>query len=83
MHRPIIDFYAGKGPLTSNGIESVLYLKVNNSLNTDSNLPDIECMQALGTVGFDSGICIFLFCSENIIFVNSVRYMLFNYMLIS
>lgn len=45
----------GKGPFTSTGIESLLYMKVNDSVNADPELPDIELLQSFATIGFDTG----------------------------
>lgn len=48
----------GKGPLTSTGIESLLYMKTNNSVSSDPGYPDIELLQSFATVAFDT--CNFL-----------------------
>jgi choline dehydrogenase-like flavoprotein len=50
-----LDFFAGKGPLTTNGIESVLFLKTNISKSPDPDYPDIEVMEAFSSVAFDTG----------------------------
>jgi hypothetical protein len=48
-------FIAGEGPLTTNGIESILFLKTNLSDPNEPDYPDIELMQVFSTVAFDSG----------------------------
>jgi choline dehydrogenase-like flavoprotein len=53
--RVLLDFLAGKGPLTTNGVESILFLKTNVSKSLDSDYPDIEVMETFSTVAFDSG----------------------------
>lgn len=45
----------GQGPLTITGIESLLYMKTNNSISSDPKYPDIEILQSMATVGFDTG----------------------------
>ncbi|XP_055693501.1 glucose dehydrogenase [FAD, quinone]-like [Lutzomyia longipalpis] len=54
--RVIVDYFHGKGPLTVNGIESLLYVNTNASTEGDPNIPDIEMMQAFTTVAFDSSL---------------------------
>lgn len=49
----------GKGPFTSTGIEALLYMKVNDSVNADPELPDIELLQSFATIGFDTGMPIY------------------------
>ncbi|GAB0095452.1 glucose dehydrogenase [Sergentomyia squamirostris] len=51
----IVDYFYGRGPMTVNGIESLLYVNTNASTDSDPNLPDMEIMQAFTTVAFDSG----------------------------
>jgi choline dehydrogenase-like flavoprotein len=48
------EFIAGRGPLTTNGVESILYMKTNLSESTDPNYPDMEVMEAFTSVAFDS-----------------------------
>jgi choline dehydrogenase-like flavoprotein len=49
-----LEFLAGKGPFTSNSVETLLYLRTNFSMFPDTDIPDIEVMQAFTHVGFDS-----------------------------
>lgn len=44
----------GKGPLSSTGIEALLYMKTNNSIDSDPEYPDIEVLQSFATVAFDT-----------------------------
>lgn len=53
--RPMLQLADGKGPFTSTGIEALLYMKVNDSVNADPELPDIELLQSFATIGFDTG----------------------------
>lgn len=53
----IVEFFNGKGPFTSTGVESVLYMKTNNSISADPGYPDIELLQSFATISFD--ICKF------------------------
>lgn len=53
--RPIVELLKGKGPLTSTGIESLLYMKSNISTIPDPSVPDIELLQSFATVAFDTG----------------------------
>lgn len=53
--RNIFELLEGKGPLTSTGIEALLYMKTNNSVNADAEHPDIELLQSFATVAFDTG----------------------------
>lgn len=55
IDRPIFEIFEGKGPLSSTGIETLLYMKTNNSVNDDPELPDIELLQSFATIGFDTG----------------------------
>lgn len=47
------EFFAGRGPLTSNGVESLLYMKTNYSQEPDPMYPDIEIMQVMTSLAFD------------------------------
>lgn len=58
--RPIFEILEGKGPLTSTGIEALLYMKTNNSINADPEHPDIELLQSFATVAFDTGSFLFI-----------------------
>lgn len=58
--RPIFEILEGKGPLTSTGIEALLYMKTNNSINADPEHPDIELLQSFATVAFDIGSFLFI-----------------------
>jgi choline dehydrogenase-like flavoprotein len=54
FYQAMSEFAAGRGPLTTNGVESILYMKTNLSDSTDPNYPDIEIMEAFTSVAFDS-----------------------------
>lgn len=47
-------FKNGSGPLTSNSVESLMYVKSPVAEDPDPGLPDVEIMQAFVTFGFDS-----------------------------
>lgn len=51
----MLELADGKGPFTSTGIEALLYMKVNDSVNADPELPDIELLQSFATIAFDTG----------------------------
>lgn len=51
----MLDIMQGKGPLTSTGIESLLFMKTNNSVSSDPGYPDIELLQSFASVAFDTG----------------------------
>lgn len=51
-----MELLKGKGPLTSTGIESLLYMKSNISTNPDPSVADIELLQSFATVAFDTGL---------------------------
>lgn len=53
---PLLDFFNGRGPLTTTGIETLLYMKANNSISSDPGYPDIELLQSMVTVAFDTSI---------------------------
>lgn len=57
IFRPIFEILEGRGPLTSTGIEALLYMKTNNSVNSDPEHPDVELLQSFATVAFDTGKC--------------------------
>lgn len=57
--RHILEILEGKGPMTSTGIEALLFMKTNNSIDPDLGYPDIEILQSFATVAFDT--CKFLF----------------------
>lgn len=40
--------------MTSTGIEALLYMKTNNSIDIDPEYPDIEILQSFATVAFDT-----------------------------
>lgn len=69
MCRPMLQLADGKGPFTSTGIEALLYMKANNSLNADPGLPDLELLQSFATIGFDIGtrrhILLNYICAKN------------------
>jgi len=50
----IADFFNGQGPLTSNSVETLTYLRTPFSAYPDTDYPDVEIMQAFTTVSFDS-----------------------------
>ncbi|XP_055314160.1 glucose dehydrogenase [FAD, quinone]-like isoform X2 [Sitodiplosis mosellana] len=52
--KPIFEMLEGKGPMTSTGIESLLYMKTNNSISSDPGYPDIELLQSFATIAFDT-----------------------------
>lgn len=56
--RPILQIFEGKGPMTSTGIEALLYMKTNNSVSSDPGYPDIEILQSFATVAFDTSMWI-------------------------
>ncbi|XP_053690000.1 glucose dehydrogenase [FAD, quinone]-like [Sabethes cyaneus] len=47
-------FRNGQGPLTTNSVESLLYVKSPVAEDPDPGLPDVEVMQAFVSFGFDS-----------------------------
>ncbi|XP_055629904.1 glucose dehydrogenase [FAD, quinone]-like [Toxorhynchites rutilus septentrionalis] len=47
-------FKGGSGPLTSNSVESLMYVKSPVAEDPDPGLPDVEIMQAFVSFGFDS-----------------------------
>lgn len=51
----MIQWALGHGPLTSNGIEALLYMKTNYSQESDPLYPDMEIMQSLTSLAFDKG----------------------------
>lgn len=51
-----MELLEGKGPLTSTGIESLLYMKSNISTNSDPSVADIELLQSFATIAFDTGL---------------------------
>lgn len=52
---PIFGLLDGNGPLTSTGIESLLYIKSKNFTDSDPDLPDVEILQSWATIAFDLG----------------------------
>ncbi|XP_055592299.1 glucose dehydrogenase [FAD, quinone]-like [Uranotaenia lowii] len=49
-----LKFRNGTGPLTSNSVESLMYVKSPVAEDPDPGLPDVEIMQAFLSFGFDS-----------------------------
>ncbi|EDS45437.1 choline dehydrogenase [Culex quinquefasciatus] len=47
-------FRNGSGPMTSNSVESLLYVRSPVAEDPDPDLPDVEIMQSYLTFGFDS-----------------------------
>jgi choline dehydrogenase-like flavoprotein len=47
-------FWSGKGPFTTNGVESLLYMRTNLSSIDDVSVPDIEVMQSMVSMSFDT-----------------------------
>uniref|UniRef100_A0A182QMK0 Glucose-methanol-choline oxidoreductase N-terminal domain-containing protein n=1 Tax=Anopheles farauti TaxID=69004 RepID=A0A182QMK0_9DIPT len=52
----MLKFRNGTGPLTSNSIESLLYVKSPVASDPDPGLPDVEVMQSFLSMSFDSSI---------------------------
>ena len=52
--KTIIDFTAGEGVFTSNSVEGLMYIKTPFAEDPDPGLPDVEIMQALTTLAFDT-----------------------------
>ncbi|XP_050077332.1 glucose dehydrogenase [FAD, quinone]-like [Anopheles maculipalpis] len=52
----ILRFRNGTGPLTSNSIESLLYVKSPYAADPDPGMPDVEVMQSFTSMSFDSSI---------------------------
>ncbi|XP_058831439.1 glucose dehydrogenase [FAD, quinone]-like [Topomyia yanbarensis] len=52
--REFLKFRNGSGPLTSNSVESLMYVKSPVAEDPDPGLPDVEVMQAFVSFGFDS-----------------------------
>uniref|UniRef100_A0A182NE82 Glucose-methanol-choline oxidoreductase N-terminal domain-containing protein n=1 Tax=Anopheles dirus TaxID=7168 RepID=A0A182NE82_9DIPT len=52
----ILRFRNGTGPLTSNSIESLLYVKSPVASDPDPGMPDVEVMQSFTSMSFDSSI---------------------------
>lgn len=50
----IMKFRKGQGPMTSNSVETLMYVKSPVAEDPDPRLPDVEIMQAFITFGFDS-----------------------------
>lgn len=51
--------------MTSTGIEALLYMKTNNSIDSDPGYPDIEILQAFATIAFDTcNLILMLFYSH-------------------
>ncbi|XP_058126215.1 glucose dehydrogenase [FAD, quinone]-like [Anopheles ziemanni] len=50
----ILRFRNGTGPLTSNSIESLLYVKSPVAADPDPDMPDVEVMQSFTSFSFDS-----------------------------
>lgn len=59
----MLEILEGKGPMSSTGIEALLYMKTNDSVDIDPEYPDIEILQTFATVAFDT--CNSLFSSVN------------------
>ncbi|XP_052864513.1 glucose dehydrogenase [FAD, quinone]-like [Anopheles cruzii] len=52
----ILRFRRGSGPLTSNSIESLLYVKSPVAADPDPEMPDVEVMQSFTSFSFDSSL---------------------------
>lgn len=65
--RHILKILEGKGPMSSTGIEALLYMKTNNSVDPDPEYPDVEILQAFATVAFDT--CKFLITFHLIFYI--------------
>ncbi|XP_055532551.1 glucose dehydrogenase [FAD, quinone]-like [Wyeomyia smithii] len=52
--REYLQFMKGQGPLTTNSVESLLYVKSPVAEDPDPGLPDVEVMQAFVSFGFDT-----------------------------
>ncbi|XP_053676044.1 glucose dehydrogenase [FAD, quinone]-like [Anopheles nili] len=49
----LLDFVEGKGVLTTNSVESLLFVKSPVAASSDPGLPDVEIMQAFTSITFD------------------------------
>lgn len=54
--KTVVQFIKGQGPLTSNGVESLIYTRTNFSAHSDPGYPDIEIMQLFETIAFDTTV---------------------------
>jgi choline dehydrogenase-like flavoprotein len=52
--KSLFEWLSGKGPLTSNSVETLTYMRTNYSMFPDEDIPDIEVMQAFSDVSYDT-----------------------------
>ena len=50
----MLNWFAGKGFMTTNSVEGLWYMKTPFAANPDPNVPDVEIMQAFTSFAFDS-----------------------------
>uniref|UniRef100_A0A182JEH8 Glucose-methanol-choline oxidoreductase N-terminal domain-containing protein n=1 Tax=Anopheles atroparvus TaxID=41427 RepID=A0A182JEH8_ANOAO len=51
----LLQFLSGRGVFTSNSVESLMYVKSPVAASPDPGLPDVEIMQALTSIDYDTG----------------------------
>ncbi|XP_035786304.1 glucose dehydrogenase [FAD, quinone]-like [Anopheles albimanus] len=49
-----LEYFQGRGVLTTNSVESLLYVKTPVAESPDPGLPDVEVMQAFSSIDFDT-----------------------------